>query len=107
MMMQKTSRKKRSDRTHIVYQIIVAGQSYIGITAKTAGTIEKSLQDRFMKHVYRARREAKDWPLYNAMREHGDDNAFVDVVCILRGKAEAHALERVIIRELQPQLNLA
>ena len=104
---QTKTRKKRNDRTHLVYHIVIAGKSYIGITAKTASTVERSLQDRFMKHVYRARTEDKDWPLYNAMRKHGDENAFVDIVCLVRGKAAAHALERVIIRELQPKLNLA
>lgn len=105
--MLNVKRKKRNDRTHIVYHIVIAGKSYIGITAKTESTVTKSLQSRFMKHVYRARTESKDWPLYNAMRKHGDDNAFVDIVCLVRGKAEAHTLEREIIRELQPQLNLA
>lgn len=105
--MLKNKRKKRNDRIHIVYHIVVAGKSYIGITAKTDSTIERSLQSRFMKHVYRARSESKDWPLYNAMRKHGDANIFVDIVCTIRGKADAHSLEREIIRELQPELNLA
>jgi hypothetical protein len=107
MMKQKTFRKKRSDRMHVIYHIVIAGKSYIGLTAKTEATIEKSIKSRFMKHVYRANTESKDWPLYNAMRKHGDHAAFVDIVCTVRGKAEAHALEREIIRELQPQLNLA
>ena len=103
----KSMRKKRSDRTHIVYQLEVRGMLYIGITAKTESTVNKSVHSRFMKHVYRSRTEDKSWPLYKAMRKYGVEAFTVTVLETMRGKALAHAREREIIREVQPKLNLA
>ena len=30
-----TPRKKRADRNHIIYELVVNGKNYIGVTAKT------------------------------------------------------------------------
>jgi hypothetical protein len=63
MNLEKPTRKKRVDRTHIIYELRVNGLSYIGVTAKTETTINKSVLARAAKHFYRAKRENKDWLL--------------------------------------------
>ena len=54
-----TTRKKRTDRTHIIYELRVNGENYIGVTAKTESTINKSVLARAAKHFYRAKKEAR------------------------------------------------
>lgn len=98
-------RKKRSDRTHIVYQINSGADFYIGVTAKTASTVKKSVMTRCMKHLYRSRSEDKSWALYECIRERGVADFVVRVLAVVRGKQEAHAYERGLIRELRPNLN--
>lgn len=100
-------RKKRSDRTHVIYELRVGDEFYIGITAKTETTVNKSVITRFNKHIYRARSENKQWPLYQALREFGADAFEVFVLETGRGKAWAHQRERELIREMQPTLNEA
>ena len=102
-----TTRKKRTDRTHIIYELVVNGKSYVGITAKTETTVNKSVLSRFAKHTYRARTEDKTWPLYTAMRKFGAEAFEVFVLETGRGKAWAHQRERELIAEMQPILNLA
>jgi hypothetical protein len=106
MMKQNTARKKRSDRNHIIYELRVRGASYIGVTAKTETTINKSVLARAAKHFYRAKKEAKDWLLCAALRELGDKSEIeVYVHEVVRGKAEAHRREVALRRELKPALN--
>lgn len=99
------TRKKRSDRTHIVYQIESGTDFYIGVTAKTASTVKLSVMTRCRKHLYRSRSEDKSWMLYETMRERGVEAFTVRVLAVVRGKSEAHAVERALIRELRPNLN--
>jgi len=105
MNLKKQSRKKRTDRTHIIYMLQSGADFYIGVTAKTESTVNKSAQVRFNKHVYRSRSEDKSWALYECMRERGVDTFNLMVVDVVRGKAEAHKLEREMIREHKPNLN--
>ena len=102
----KTTRKKRADRTHIVYELTVNGLTYVGVTAKTESTALKSVRTRANKHWYRARTENKDWLLCTALRElTSKDQVGIRVLAIIRGKAPAHKEEVRIRRELAPALN--
>ena len=103
---QKTTRKRRSDRTHIVYMLVVNGLRYIGVTAKTETTVLKSVKSRAAKHFYRAKTETKDWALCGALRTlNSKEEIEIRVVELLRGKAVAHKREVEIRRELRPELN--
>ncbi len=92
-------------RNHIIYEIRVGEQSYIGITYKEK-TVLHSLQRRAHKHYYRATVEQKDWLLCRALRtlpsKHDIDIRPLEIV---RGKEAAHRRERELIRELDPYLN--
>lgn len=105
MMKQKATRKKRVDRTHIIYMIESGSDFYIGVTAKTASTVKLSVMTRCRKHLYRSRSEDKGWALYEALRERGVEAFTVRVVAVIRGKAAAHTMERALIREMKPNLN--
>ena len=102
---KKPSRKKRADRTHIVYRIESGSDFYIGVTAKTESTVLKSVRVRMNKHLYRSRSEEKSWRLYEALRERGTAAFRYSIVAVVRGKREAHVMERGLIRELRPTLN--
>jgi hypothetical protein len=106
MNLEKPTRKKRTDRTHIIYELRVNGASYIGVTAKTESTINKSVLARAAKHYYRAQKETKDWALCRALRElTSKTDIEVLVHETLRGKAVAHTRERELIKLLNPALN--
>lgn len=100
------ARKKRSDRNHIIYELIVNGLNYIGVTAKTESTVLRSVQVRANKHWYRAQRENKDWSLCVALRELASrEEIEIRVHEIVRGKAAAHRREVELRRALRPALN--
>jgi hypothetical protein len=100
------ARKKRSDRNHIIYELIVNGLNYIGVTAKTESTVLKSVKSRAAKHYYRAKKEQKDWTLCQALRQLNDKSEIeIRVHEIVRGKAAAHKREVEIRRLLKPSLN--
>ena len=102
---KKAPRKKRADRTHIVYKIVSGTDFYIGVTAKTESTVLKSVRVRMNKHLYRSRSEDKSWALYEALRDRGPGAFAYSIVSVVRGKSEAHSVERALIRELRPNLN--
>ena len=102
---KKTPRKKRVDRTHIIYKIMSGTDFYIGVTAKTETTVLKSVRVRMNKHLYRSRSEDRSWALYEALRERGSECFCYSIVAVVRGKREAHQVERALIRELRPNLN--
>lgn len=98
-------RKKRCDRNHIIYQIKVGAQVYIGMTHVQRGRPNASLQRRWKKHVQRALTENRDWKLCKAIRRHGPERFEVVILQIVRGKENAHKVERSLIRKLNPSLN--
>ena len=106
MNLEKPLRKKRVDRTHIIYELPVNGLSYIGVTAKTETTINKSVLARAAKHFYRAKRENKDWLLCKELRKLTDKSEIEVLVHeTLRGKAAAHKREVALRRVIKPALN--
>ena len=101
-----TTRKKRIDRNHIIYELVVNGKNYIGVTAKTASTVNKSVLARAAKHFYRAKTEDKNWLLCAELRKLNDKSEIeVYVHEVIRGKAEAHKREVEIRRRVKPVLN--
>ena len=100
------ARAKRSDRNHIIYELVVAGENYIGVTAKTESTVLKSVRARAAKHFYRAKTETKNWLLYEALRGLASKEEIeIKVHEIVRGKADAHKREVEIRRTVKPTLN--
>jgi hypothetical protein len=103
---QTVTRKKRTDRNHIIYELIVDGLNYIGVTAKTESTVLKSVRVRANKHFYRAHSENKDWLLCEALRAlSSKDEIQILVHEVIRGKAAAHRREVEIRRAINPALN--
>jgi len=101
-----TPRKKRVDRNHIIYELRVNGLNYIGVTAKTESTVQKSVRVRANKHFYRAKTESKNWLLCAELRKLASkDDIEILVHEVVRGKAEAHKREVEIRRALKPALN--
>ena len=102
----KNTRKKRTDRNHIIYELIVPAGNYIGVTAKTESTVLKSVRSRAAKHFYRAKTESKNWELCMALRElDSKEQIEIRIHAIIRGKAPAHKEEVRIRRAVQPTLN--
>lgn len=103
---EKAPRKKRTDRNHIIYELITPSGNYIGVTAKTETTVLKSVRARAAKHFYRAKTEVKDWLLCRALRQLADKSEIeIRVHEIVRGKALAHRREVEIRRAVKPVLN--
>ena len=100
------TRKKRIDRNHIIYELVVNGLNYIGVTAKTETTVLKSVRARAAKHFYRAKTESKDWALCVALRDLNDKSEIeIRIHEIIRGKAAAHRREVELRRMINPALN--
>jgi hypothetical protein len=100
------ARAKRSDRNHIIYELVTPTGNYIGVTAKTESTVLKSVRARAAKHFYRAKAETKNWLLCAALRRlESKDEIEIRVHEIVRGKADAHRREVEIRRIVKPTLN--
>ena len=105
-MTQAVARKKRVDRNHIIYELRVNGLNYIGVTAKTETTINKSVRARAAKHFYRAKTETKNWLLCAELRKlNSKDEIEILVHEVIRGKAAAHKREVELRRMIKPALN--
>ena len=101
-----TIRKKRTDCNHIIYELRINGLNYIGVTAKTESTINKSVLARAAKHFYRAKTEGKNWLLCEALRQLNDKSEIEVLVHeVIRGKAAAHKREVELRRAINPALN--
>ena len=101
------SRKKRSDRNHVIYEIVntANGKSYLGITACIGRRVHYSAHLRFLKHQSRARKENKQWALYRDMRENDPEVYELFIVDVVRGKKLAHEIEVELLKEFNYELN--
>lgn len=102
-------RKRRSDRSHLIYQLTNCNTSeiYIGITVVTGRAYIKSLKERFKRHVSRAMYQNLEWKICQSIREHGPQAFKLDILKVVRGKADAHTTETQLIHQIQPSLNTA
>jgi len=105
--MLKTQRKRRSDRTHLIYVItnVVTGEQYVGNTVKNPGGIRKTLHRRMQKHVQRALAENKSWALCDAIRHWGASAFTYGLLETIRGKGATHQREAELINTYRPTLN--
>ena len=103
---KKATRKRRQDTKHAVYMLVNTNtnEAYIGITV-CGNDVKKALKVRFQKHVRRAVTENKTWALCRSIREHGADAFEMEVIGLVRGRKDAHTMERGLIAELCPALN--
>jgi len=100
-----TKRTARRDSNYIIYAAIHDGRAYIGLTRKSQGTVAKSVKERWRKHISRARHEDRDWAIYNYIREGNWTDWSHEVITVIRGRAEAYAYERELVKHIQPELN--
>ena len=96
-------RKKRSDRNHVLYQLTIGEETYIGLTVAQGQAYLRSVKLRVQKHLSRARKESKDWAICEALRS--GEVVQYEVLEVVRGRKAAHELEREYIREWAPSLN--
>jgi len=102
------SRKKRSDRNHVIYQIEnkQTGEKYIGMTYARGRAFLKSAKARWKAHQYNALVAGKATLFYDNVRKHGVGAFKVSVVKVVRGKKECHVEETELIKTAQPELNM-
>ena len=103
----KTKRTARKDSNYIIYEAVSeAGENYIGLTRKGDVTVAKAVKERWRKHLSRARNENRLWALYVYLKSGGLDLTWEHkVLAIIRGRKEAYAYERELVKTLQPTLN--
>lgn len=101
----KTKRTARKDSNYVIYVAMHEGQAYIGLTRKGSTTVGKAVKERWRKHVSRARNEDRDWVIYNYMREGNWEGWRHEVITVIRGRAEAYAYERELVKHIRPELN--
>ncbi len=101
-------RTARRDSNYIIYEMTCedTGASYIGLTRKGALTPAKAVKERWRKHVSRARNEDRKWALYVYLKTGGLTMTWTHrIIEIVRGRAEAYAREREIVKSVRPELN--
>ncbi len=105
--MMKTKRTARKDSNYVIYEAVSeAGENYIGLTRKGSVTVAKAVKERWRKHISRARNENRLWALYVYLKTGGMDMTWEHrVIAVVRGRAEAYAYERELVKQIQPQLN--
>lgn len=100
-----TKRTARKDSNFIIYAATHNGQSYIGLTRKGTVSVAKAVKERWRKHISRAKHEDRAWVLYQYIKNGAWDGWEHTVIDIVRGRAEAYAYERELVKHIQPELN--
>jgi hypothetical protein len=103
--MMKTKRTARKDSNYVIYAAIHDGKAYIGLTRKGTVTVAKAVKERWRKHISRAKHEDRDWEIYRYIKQGAWTDWSHEVICVIRGRAEAYAYERELVKTLQPELN--
>ena len=105
--MMKTKRTARKDCNYVIYEAVSeTGENYIGLTRKGSVTVAKAVKERWRKHVSRARNENRLWALYVYLKTGGLDLGWThNIIAIVRGRAEAYAYERELVKRAEPTLN--
>ena len=103
--METKPRKKRSDRKHAIYKIVIASECYVGVTVVDGGIVT-SIKRRLNKHWYRRNDPTRrNWRIYEALRGVERDEPIVELIEVVRGKVAAHKRERELIKVIGPTLN--
>ncbi len=100
-----TKRTARKDSNYVIYAASHEGQVYIGLTRKGTVTVKKAVAERWRKHISRARHEDREWVLYQYIKAGNWSDWEHEVICVIRGRAEAYAYERELVKLIQPELN--
>jgi hypothetical protein len=100
-MKRKTARK---DSNYVIYVATHNGLAYIGLTRKGTTTAKNAVRIRWLKHVSRAKNENRDWELYKYLKTNLEGWSH-EVITVIRGRAEAYAYERQLVKILAPELN--
>ena len=100
-----TKRTARKDSNYIIYVATHNGLAYIGLTRKGKTTVVKAVKERWRKHISRARHEDRDWEIYRYIKAGNWDGWSHDVITVIRGRADAYAYERSLVKDLAPELN--
>ena len=102
-----TRRTPRKDCNYIIYEMVdERGENYIGLTRKAQPNVNKVVAERWRKHKSRARNEDRKWALYVYLNTGGLTMSWTHrIIEIVRGRAEAYAREREIVKTVRPQLN--
>ena len=98
-------RTARSDSNFVIYVARHAGNEYIGLTRKGSTTVGKAVKERWRKHISRARHENRDWVLYRYIKAGNWTDWEHEVICVIRGRAEAYAYERQLVKLIGTNLN--
>lgn len=108
-MITKKTRKRRSDRRHIVYVLTntVTTEQYVGISACIDRSGKKTLAARWTRHVGRAVHQDKSWKLCESIRTYGREAFKTEIIHFICGKAEAHSLETELRKSGRFALNTA
>ena len=103
--MMKTKRTARKDSNYVIYAAVHGDRVYIGLTRKGTVTVAKAVKERWRKHISRAKHEAQDWEIYNYIRAGNWTDWEHEVITVIRGRAEAYAYERELVKLYEPCLN--
>jgi hypothetical protein len=103
--MMKTKRTARKDCNYVIYVAEHNGSAYIGLTRKGTVSVAKAVKERWRKHISRARHEERAWELYKYIKSGNWDGWTHTVLDVIRGRAEAYAYERELVKHMTPELN--
>ena len=100
-----TKRTARRDSNYVIYAATHDGSVYIGLTRKGTVSANKAVKERWRKHISRARHEDRAWVLYQYIKSGAWTDWGHEVICVIRGRAEAYAYERELVKLMEPELN--